>query len=74
MGGLDTQRSRESPGFTGRVIAALYASDELMALSGRALIGAELGAHLGVTELDGTAPRSLRYTQGGPPELHPSLR
>ncbi|MEV6766420.1 hypothetical protein AB0N16_38515 [Streptomyces sp. NPDC051105] len=44
-----------------------------MALSGRALIGAELGALLGVTDIDGSRPRSERYTLGGPPELHPSL-
>jgi NAD(P)-dependent dehydrogenase (short-subunit alcohol dehydrogenase family) len=90
MGGLDTERSRayldslppgsrpaakrESPQFTGRVIAALYASGDLMTYSGRALIGAELGAQLGVTDIDGSAPLSARYTLGGPPELHASLR
>jgi len=89
MGGLDTERSRdyiaslppeqrptvrrESPRFTGRVIATLYAGD-VMRYSGRALIGAELGAYLGVTDVDGAAPLSLRYELGGPPELHPSLR
>jgi NAD(P)-dependent dehydrogenase (short-subunit alcohol dehydrogenase family) len=89
MGGLDTERARaylatlpedvrpkakrESPQFTGRVIAALYASDTLMALSGRALIGAELGAVLGVTDIDGSRPLSYRYTLGGPPELHRTL-
>jgi NAD(P)-dependent dehydrogenase (short-subunit alcohol dehydrogenase family) len=86
MGGLDTERARaylaslppesrpttkrESPQFTGRVIAALYDSDQRMQLSGRALIGAELGAFLGVTDLDGSHPLSYRYTMGGPPELH----
>ncbi|HEX4355997.1 MAG TPA: SDR family NAD(P)-dependent oxidoreductase [Pseudonocardia sp.] len=89
MGGLDTERARahlatlppatrptakrESPRFTGRVIAALYAADDLMSYSGRALIGAELGARLGVTDIDGSAPRSLRYELGGPPEPHISL-
>ncbi|WP_433556382.1 SDR family NAD(P)-dependent oxidoreductase [Pseudonocardia xinjiangensis] len=89
MGGLDTERARadiaalppearpagrrESPQFTGRVIAALYAAEDLMRYSGRALIGAELGARLGVTDVDGSAPLSLRYEKGGPPELHPSL-
>lgn len=89
MGGLDTERARaylmslppesrptakrESPQFTGRVIAALYESDQRMPLSGRALIGAEIGAFLGVSEIDGTHPVSHRYTMGGPPELHPSL-
>jgi len=60
MGGLDTKRMRahadalppetrevprESPEFTGRVIAALYRSPELMTLSGRTLIGAEHEGH-----------------------------
>jgi NAD(P)-dependent dehydrogenase (short-subunit alcohol dehydrogenase family) len=90
MGGLDTERARaylatlpadarpatrrESPQFTGRVIAALYATENLLDYSGRALIGAELGAWLGVTDLDGSAPLSLRHTLGGPPEPHASLR
>jgi hypothetical protein len=56
------------------VIAALYRSSDLMALSGRALIGAELGAYFGVTDIDGTMPRSLRHQLGGPPEPHPSVR
>jgi len=89
MGGLDTERARaylaaltdaarpketrESPQFTGKVIAALYASESMMALSGRALIGAELGATLGVTDIDGSRPLSYRYTMGGPPELHRTL-
>ena len=89
MGGLDTERARahlatlspdtrptakrESPRFTGRVIAALYAADDLMSYSGRTLIGAELGARLGVNDIDGSAPRSLRYELGGPPEPHISL-
>jgi hypothetical protein len=55
------------------VIAALYASDQRMKLSGHALIGAELGAKLGVTDVDGIAPVSYRYEMGGPPELHVSL-
>lgn len=57
MGGLDTERARvylaslppelrptaerESPQFTGRIIAALYDSDQRMQLSGRALIWAD---------------------------------
>jgi NAD(P)-dependent dehydrogenase (short-subunit alcohol dehydrogenase family) len=89
MGGLDTERARaylaslppqarpaekrESPQFTGRVIAALYGSEARMKLSGRALIGAELGAFLGVTDIDGSHPLSHRNAMGGPPELHPSL-
>jgi hypothetical protein len=83
MGGLDTERARaylarmpdesrpktkrESPQFTGKVIAALYESNLRMELSGRALIGAELGAKLGVSDIDGSAPTSYRYELGGPP-------
>jgi hypothetical protein len=90
MGGLDTERARahleslpadkrpdvkrESPQFTGRVIAALYGRDNLMCFSGRSLIGAELGAHLGVTDVDGSTPISHRYSMGGPPEPHHTLR
>ena len=65
---------RESTRFTGRVINALYDSGEVMAFSGQAVICAELGAYFGVTDVDGSSPRSLRYVMGGPPELHPSLR
>jgi hypothetical protein len=65
---------QESPQFTGRVIAALYAQDDMMSYSGRAMIGAELGARLGVTDIDGTVPPSLRNELGAPPELHHSLR
>ncbi|GHH86188.1 short-chain dehydrogenase [Streptomyces sulfonofaciens] len=64
----------ESPQFTGRVIAALYACEALMEFSGRAVIGAELGAYLDVTDIDGSRPRSRRHDLGGPPELHHSLR
>lgn len=89
MGGLDTERARayiaalpeasrptqkrESPQFTGRVIAALYASQHMMELSGRAMIGAELGALLDVVDIDGSRPKSARERLGGPPVLHPSL-
>ena len=90
MGRLDTERSRalrsnlpegeaqvkklESPQFTGRVISALYNSPDMMALSGQALIGAELGFKLGVKDVDGSWPPSYRNTLGAPPELHPSLK
>jgi NAD(P)-dependent dehydrogenase (short-subunit alcohol dehydrogenase family) len=66
-------REQESAEFTGRVIAALYASPERMALSGQALIGAEIGERLGVVDIDGRQPPSHRETMGGPPILHPSL-
>lgn len=90
MGGVDTERARtylatlppelqpnvkrESPQFAGKVIAALYASAELMSLSGQALIGAESGLHLKVRDIDGSQPLSYRDTMGHPPELHDSLK
>jgi len=58
----------------GRVIAALYASGDLMHYSGRALIGAELALSSASPDIDGSTPLSLRYTLGGQPELHASLR
>jgi hypothetical protein len=64
---------RESPQFTGKVVAALYESNLRMELSGRALIGAELGAKLGESGVDGCAPKSYRYELGGPPVLHATL-
>jgi NAD(P)-dependent dehydrogenase (short-subunit alcohol dehydrogenase family) len=89
MGFLDTERARayisslpgdqkpttkrESPEFTGRVIAALYESGKAMSVSGQALIGAELGKELGVADLNGSQPVSYRDTLGAPPKLHESL-
>jgi NAD(P)-dependent dehydrogenase (short-subunit alcohol dehydrogenase family) len=90
MGFLDTERAqayiatlpddkkpvtkRESPEFTGRVIAGLYEYEKMMNLSGQALIGAEIGKELGITDLDGSQPQSFRDTMGAPPELHKSLK
>lgn len=90
MGSLDTERARvyrsklpahevrtnklESTQFTGRIISALYHSSHMMTLSGQALIGAELGLLLGVTDVDGSQPFSYRDTLGSPPELHSSLK
>jgi NAD(P)-dependent dehydrogenase (short-subunit alcohol dehydrogenase family) len=78
IAGLPTDQKpttkRESPEFTGRVIAALYASGKVMDVSGQALIGAELGRDLDVTELDNSHPMSYRDTLGGPPELHDTLK
>jgi NAD(P)-dependent dehydrogenase (short-subunit alcohol dehydrogenase family) len=72
--GKGSSITQESPQSTGRVIAALYAQDDMMSYSGRAIIGAELGARLGVTDIDGTVPPSLRDVLGAPAELHHTLR
>ena len=56
----------ERPEFTGLVIDALYNDPELSALSGQALIGAELGTRYGIKDLDGKQPVSFRATMGAP--------
>ncbi|MEQ8309523.1 MAG: SDR family NAD(P)-dependent oxidoreductase [Sphingopyxis sp.] len=58
----------ETPEFTGRLIAALYDSTSRMALSGRALIGAELAREWGMTDAEGRQPPSHRAMLGAPPE------
>ncbi|MWA02847.1 SDR family NAD(P)-dependent oxidoreductase [Actinomadura sp. LD22] len=63
----------ESPEFSGRVIDALARSPEPMKWTGRVLIGAELGEELGVTDIDGTRPRSHRAMLGAPPEFNPAV-
>lgn len=56
----------ESPEFTGRVINALADAPDLAALSGQALIGAELGVRFGIVDLDGKQPVSYRDSMGKP--------
>lgn len=56
----------ETPEFTGLVIEALYRDSGLMAVSGQALIGAELGERLGVRDTDGKQPISYRAGMGSP--------
>jgi NAD(P)-dependent dehydrogenase (short-subunit alcohol dehydrogenase family) len=56
----------EKPEFSGLVIDALYRDPRLRELSGRALIGAELGELYGVKDIDGKQPISYRNTMGSP--------
>lgn len=56
----------ETPEFTGLVIAALLADPERKALSGKALIGAELGLKYGIRDLDGKQPRTWTAEMGRP--------
>jgi len=58
----------ESPEFTGRVIAALFADPERMSISGQVHIVAELAHRYGVKDVDGKEPGSPRAFLGGPPE------
>jgi NAD(P)-dependent dehydrogenase (short-subunit alcohol dehydrogenase family) len=50
----------ESPEFTGHVIAALAADPDVLAVSGRTLIGAELAGQYGITDAGGRRPPSVR--------------
>lgn len=56
----------ETPEFTGLVLDALYRDPDRMALSGQALIGAELGERYGIRDTDGKQPVSYRPTMGEP--------
>jgi len=56
----------ETPDFTGRIIVAIHNDPDMMALSGRTIIGAEQAKEYGVVDLDGNCPNSLRPVTGGP--------
>lgn len=58
--------SFETPEFTGNVIAALLADPALKAMSGRALIGARLGAKYGIADAGGNAPQDWSARHGEP--------
>jgi hypothetical protein len=50
----------ETPEFTGHVIAALAADPDVLAVSGRTLIGAEVARRYGISDRDGRHPPSVR--------------
>ena len=50
----------ETPEFTGHVIAALAADPDVLAVSGRTLIGAEVARQYGITDAGGRQPPSVR--------------
>jgi NAD(P)-dependent dehydrogenase (short-subunit alcohol dehydrogenase family) len=50
----------ETPEFTGHVIAALAADPDVLAVSGRTLIGAEAARQYGISDRDGRHPPSVR--------------
>lgn len=63
----------ETPEFTGRLIAAIHADAERMALSGRTLIGAEQARIYGMTDTGGREPPSYREMLGEPRIPHPAI-
>jgi len=62
--------SLESVRYCGRVIGALWDDPDMMALTGKTLIAAELGERYGVSDLEGFSPKSLRDLYGSP---HPQF-
>ncbi|NLT30009.1 MAG: SDR family NAD(P)-dependent oxidoreductase [Propionibacterium sp.] len=56
----------ETPEFVGRVIDGLWRSENLMERSGTVVISAEVGAELGITDIDGRRPIGPRAFLGGP--------
>ncbi len=66
-------QNAESAEFPGRIIAALAASPDRMSYSGQVLIGAEIAAELGVTDIDGRQPPSHRPALGSPPHYSPAV-
>ena len=50
----------ETPEFTGHVIAALASDPDVLAVSGRTLIAAELAEEYGISDRDGRHPPSVR--------------
>jgi NAD(P)-dependent dehydrogenase (short-subunit alcohol dehydrogenase family) len=63
----------ESAEYPGRVIAALAASPARMTYSGQVVISAELGAELGVSDVDGNLPSSHRAMLGPPTQFNPAV-
>lgn len=63
----------ETPQFTGLVIEALYRDPNLMALSGKTFIGAELAQKYDIRDINGKQPPSYRETMGAPREVHPAV-
>jgi len=61
--------SFETPEFSGNVIAALLADPMCKAMSGKALIGARLGAQYGILDAGGKAPQDWCARHGEPTEF-----
>jgi len=60
----------ESTELSGRVIRALYDDPNLLTLSGKTILTAEMAEHYGISDLNGYEPKSLRGIYGGP---HPAF-
>jgi hypothetical protein len=67
---LTEKMGLESTELSGRVIRALYDDPNLLTLSGKTILTAEMAEHYGISDLDGYEPKSLRGIYGGP---HPAF-
>ena len=56
----------ESPQYPGRLLRAILERDEAMSRTGKTWISAQLGAELGVKDIDGRIPSSYADMLGGP--------
>lgn len=66
--------SLETPDFTGHAIWALAQDPDLPALSGKAVVGAEMAQRFGFTDAGGRVPKSARETHGvAPRENYPVI-
>lgn len=63
----------ETPEFTGRLIAAVHADPQRMALTGQTVIGAELAERYDMTDEGGRKPPSYRTMLGEPRIPHPAI-
>lgn len=63
----------ETPEFTGEAIWALYRDPDLMAQSGRTVIGAEVARAHGLADAGGRHPASCRDTHGVAPHVQHAL-
>ena len=65
-GGDKILENSETPKFSGRAIASLYADPKLMSKSGNVVIAAEAALEYGFRDFNGKQPRSLREQKGSP--------
>lgn len=64
----------ETPEFTGHVIWGLYNDPDLLELSGKTVIGAEMAVKYGIRDRDGRQPQSCREShQIAPREQYPNI-
>ena len=71
---MNNQFNWETPTFTGRVIAALLTQPDVMHLTGKVQIVAELAAKHNIQDLDGNRPVSLRSLKFLIPAAIPKLQ